>query len=313
MKILVTGAAGFIGSFVAEAFLAEGHTVLGVDDLSSGFERNIPRGIEFHRLDIRSDGCFKKILEFRPQVISHLAAQVDVRKSVADPVWDADVNVLGTIRLLWAAKAAGTRKFIFSSTGGAIYGEQDVFPAAEMHPCRPVSAYGTSKLCAEHYTAYFRRAGGPAYVALRYSNVFGPRQDPHGEAGVVAIFCMRLLSGHTPIIFGDGSQTRDFVYVEDVARANVLAMGKDLEGIYNIGTGVETSVSTLASILIRMTGFQGTVEHRPPREGEQQRSVIDPLLAAKELGWKSTLGLEQGLEKTVQYFRKFLGQKQAQD
>jgi UDP-glucose 4-epimerase len=246
-------------------------------------------------------------------VISHLAAQVDVRKSVADPVWDADVNVLGTIRLLWAAKAAGTRKFIFSSTGGAIYGEQDVFPAAETHPCRPVSAYGTSKLCAEHYTAYFRRAGGPAYVALRYSNVFGPRQDPHGEAGVVAIFCMRLLSGHTPIIFGDGSQTRDFVYVEDVARANVLAMGKDLEGIYNIGTGVETSVSTLASILIRMTGFQGTVEHRPPREGEQQRSVIDPLLAAKELGWKSTLGLEQGLEKTVQYFRKFLGQKQAQD
>ena len=307
MKILVTGAAGFIGSHVAEAFLSRGHTVMGIDDLSSGREANIPKGIEFHRLDIRSLACAQKILEWKPQGIAHLAAQIDVRKSVVDPVLDGDINVLGTIRVLQSAMAAGTQKVVFSSTGGAIYGEQDVFPAPESHACRPVSPYGTSKYCAEQYLGYFKRAGGPDYIALRYSNVYGPRQDPHGEAGVVAIFCQKMLSGQAPMIFGDGSQTRDFVNVKDVARANVLAMVSEFQGLFNIGTGIETNVSTLAAILARKIGFKGTVTHEPPRKGEQQRSVVDPSLAEQKLGWLSTLSIEQGLEETVEYFREVIG------
>ncbi len=307
MKILVTGAAGFIGSHVAEAFLAKGHEVLGIDDLSSGKEANLPKGIQFQRMDIRSEACAEAILTFRPQGIAHLAAQIDVRKSVANPVLDGDINVLGSVRVLKAATESGTRKVVFSSTGGAIYGEQDVFPATESHACRPVSPYGTSKYCVEQYLGYFRRAGGPACVSLRYSNVYGPRQDPHGEAGVVAIFCQKMLAAETPVIFGDGSQTRDFVNVKDVARANLMAMESVLEGIYNIGTGIETNVSTLAAILARKIGFKGTAEHKPARPGEQQRSVIDPSLAERTLGWRPTLSIEQGLEETVEYFREVVG------
>ena len=303
MKILVTGGAGFIGSHVAEQFIGAGHRVVVVDDLSSGRLENLPEGIEFHELDIRSEEFSKLIVSYTPEVVAHLAAQMDVRRSVAEPLLDADINVLGTVRLLQAASAAGCSKVIFSSTGGAIYGEQDVFPAGESHDCRPMSPYGTSKLCAEHYLDLFKLSGGPGYVILRYANVYGPRQDPHGEAGVVAIFARKMLAGQAPVINGDGEQTRDFVYVGDVARANLLALG-DVSGVFNIGTGKETSINTITSVLAGHTGFAGQPVYGPAKPGEQRRSVIDAALAADELGWLAEISLDKGLEKTVQYFRE---------
>jgi UDP-glucose 4-epimerase len=303
MKCLVTGGAGFIGSHVAEACLAAGHEVLVVDDLSSGHLRNLPAGAAFRELDIRSDAFGDAVRDFRPQAVFHLAAQMDVRKSVADPVLDASINVLGTVRLLQAATQAGTDKVIFSSTGGAIYGEQDYFPATEQHPCRPVSPYGTSKLCAENYLRLFARSGGPTCVALRYANVYGPRQDPHGEAGVVAIFARKMLSGQTPVINGDGKQTRDFVFVTDVARANLLALKTDVDGEINIGTGIENDINTIAEILLKHTGFSGSLPHGPAMPGEQSRSSIDPSRAEEILGWKAQIELDNGLRETVEYFR----------
>jgi UDP-glucose 4-epimerase len=303
MRILVTGGAGFIGSHVAELFLEQGHEVFVVDDLSSGREDNLPKGAAFYQLDIRSEEFSKVVLELKPEAIAHLAAQIDVRKSVADPALDADINILGTIRVVRAAAEAGARKVIFSSTGGAIYGEQDAFPATEEHPRRPVSPYGTSKLCAEEYLAYFRRAGGPAYVALRYANVYGPRQDPHGEAGVVAIFVKKMLAGQTPVINGDGNQTRDFVFARDVARSNLLALESDAQGVFNIGTGVETDINTLTAMLVAATGFAGKPQHGPAAPGEQLRSCVDPSLAKKVLNWHPEVDLKSGLEETVGYFR----------
>lgn len=303
MKVLVTGGAGFIGSHVADTLLAAGHQVTVVDDLSTGHRANIPDAAEFIRLDIRSEQFSELIERRRPPVIFHLAAQMDVRRSVADPVFDADVNVLGTVRLLQAARRAGTGKVIFSSTGGAIYGEQQSFPADESHPCRPESPYGLAKLCAEHYLDYFSRSGGPAYVALRYGNVYGPRQDPHGEAGVVAIFTGAMLEGRTPVINGDGRQTRDFVYVGDVARANLLAMEKDCRGVFNIGTGTESNISELASLLQRATGYKGEIRNGTAQPGEQRRSCIDPSLARQVLAWQPEIPLDRGLAHTVEYFR----------
>ena len=303
MRILVTGGAGFIGSHVAELLLQQGHEVFVVDDLSSGRRENLPPGAAFHQLDIRSDEFSRKVLELKPEAVAHLAAQMDVRKSVADPLRDADINILGTIRVVMAAAEAGARKIIFSSTGGAVYGEQEDFPATEEHPRRPVSPYGASKLCAEEYLAYFRRAGGPAYVALRYANVYGPRQDPHGEAGVVAIFARKMLSGQTPVINGDGKQTRDFVFARDVARSNLLALESDAEGVFNIGTGVETDINELAAMLIAATGYTGQPRRGPAAPGEQLRSCVDPRLAKKVLNWHPEVDLKSGLEETVGYFR----------
>jgi len=303
MKILVTGGAGFIGSHVVETFLAAGHQVTVVDDLSTGHRANLPERAEFVGLDIRSKQFSELVEQRRPQVIAHLAAQIDVRRSVADPVFDAEVNVLGTIRLLQAASRAGTGKVIFSSTGGAIYGEQEAFPADESHPCRPESPYGLAKLCAEHYLDYFSRKGGLAHVALRYGNVYGPRQDPHGEAGVVAIFAGAMLEGRVPVINGDGTQTRDFVYVGDVARANLLAVEKDCRGVFNIGTGIETDINELTTLLKQVTGYSGEVRHGPAKPGEQQRSCIDPSRAGRLLGWRPETPLDRGLAETVEYFR----------
>jgi UDP-glucose 4-epimerase len=303
MRILVTGGAGFIGSHVAELLLQQGHEVFIVDDLSSGREENLPPGAAFYRLDIRSEEFFNKVLQHKPEAVFHLAAQMDVRKSVADPQLDADINILGTIQVVRAATRAGARKVVFSSTGGAIYGEQDAFPATEEHPRRPVSPYGTSKLCGEEYLAYFRRAGGPAYAALRYANVYGPRQDPHGEAGVVAIFSRKMLAGQTPVINGDGKQTRDFVFARDVARSNLLALESDAEGVFNIGTGVETDINTLSAMLVDATGFAGRPEHGPAAPGEQLRSCVDPSRAKKVLNWHPEVDLKSGLEETVAYFR----------
>lgn len=303
MRCLITGGAGFIGSHVAEACLAAGHEVMVVDDLSSGHRRNLQRGADFREMDIRLEAFSDLLLDFKPQAVFHLAAQMDVRKSVADPVLDASINVLGTVRLLQAAARAGTAKVIFSSTGGAIYGEQEHFPATERHPCRPVSPYGTSKLCAENYLDLFARSGGPARVALRYANVYGPRQDPHGEAGVVAIFARKMLSGRTPVINGDGKQTRDFVFAVDVARANLLALDAEVEGEINIGTGIESDINTMAEILRKHTGFSGSLPHGPAMPGEQSRSSIDPSRAAELLGWRPQIELDNGLWETVEYFR----------
>ncbi|MBX5481074.1 MAG: SDR family oxidoreductase [Myxococcaceae bacterium] len=303
MKILVTGGAGFIGSHVCDAFLEKGHEVLALDNLSSGRKENLDPKVRLIELDIRSPEAAALIERERPEVICHLAAQMDVRRSVEDPRFDADTNILGFLNLLEAARRSGVKKVIFSSTGGAIYGEQDVFPAPETHPTRPVSPYGVSKAAGELYLGYYRAQYGLSYVALRYANVYGPRQNPHGEAGVVAIFSKRLVAGQPCTIFGDGGQTRDFVFGPEVARANYLAFEKDYVGAVNIGTGIETSVNALYQGLADAAGTKLPPQYAPGKPGEQRRSVVDPSLAKKVLGWEPTVPLEEGLRRTIAFFR----------
>lgn len=303
MKTLVTGGAGFIGSHIAEALLAQGHEVVVLDDLSRGHERNVPSKARLEKLDINTPAAEAFIAAYVPEAIFHHAAQMDVRVSVKDPVFDSQVNVSGTVRLLHAAATAGTRTFVFASTGGAIYGEQERFPADESHPARAESPYGISKRCGELYLDYFARTRGLRTVALRYANVYGPRQDPHGEAGVVAIFAERMLQNRTPTIFGDGEQTRDYVYVGDVVQANLKALATPTAtGAYNIGTGVETSVNTLASAIAKAAHYDGDIVHAEGKPGEQRRSVIDAGRAKRELGWAPTMPLDQGIAATVKYF-----------
>ncbi len=308
MRILVTGGAGFIGSHIADCFLAAGHEVTVVDNLSAGRRANIPNGARLQELDIRDKGLAQRICQsLRPQVICHQAAQVDVRRSVADPAFDADINIGGTLNLLEAARSAGVAKVVFASSGGAIYGEQEHLPAPETSPQNPVSPYGVSKLAGEKYLDYYRQVHGLAYVALRYANVYGPRQDPFGEAGVVAIFASKLLRGEQPVINGDGLQTRDFVYVADVARANLLALAPGVEGAFNIGTGIETDVVTLFEEINRLVGGRAAKVHGPAKAGEQRRSVLDARLAQEVLGWRPEVPLAEGLKLTVDYFRAALG------
>ncbi len=304
MRTLVTGGAGFIGSHVAEILLTGGHHVDIVDDLSTGHRRNLPTGAAFFQQDIREAELLPLFERLRPEVVFHLAAQMDVRHSVADPVFDGSVNVLGTVRVLEAARSSGCRLVVFASTGGAIYGEQEHFPAEEGHPCRPESPYGVSKFCAEQYLHYFARSGGPACICLRFANVYGPRQDPHGEAGVVAIFCRQMLRGEVPTINGDGLQTRDFVFVSDVARANLKALDFAKSGVFNIGTGQETDINTLAGELKRLCGFSGECIQGPPKAGEQRRSCLAVGLAAELLGWRPEVPLQEGLKSTVEFFRR---------
>lgn len=302
---MVTGGAGFIGSHVADALLAANHEVLILDDLSRGKKENVPAGAKLVVADIRSAEAARAIAEFRPDAVHHHAAQMDVRISVADPVLDADINVTGTVRLAQAAAEAGAKVFILASTGGAIYGEQDYFPADEAHPIRSDSPYGISKRCGEIYLDYFSRKRGLRSVFLRYANVYGPRQDPHGEAGVVAIFSEKMLRNQTPTIFGDGLQTRDYVFVGDVVRANLAALERqDVRGPINIGTGLETDVNTLAKLIGQAAGYQGDVVHAPAKPGEQKRSVLDAKLAKRVLDWTPTVDLAAGLAKTVEFFRK---------
>lgn len=303
MRTLVTGGAGFIGSHVAEALVAAGHQVLVVDDLSRGKAESVPHGARLEVVSIATEAVDAPIAAFRPEAVFHHAAQIDVRKSVEDPARDAELNVVGTARVAQAASAAGCRAFVFASTGGAIYGEQDTFPADETHPCRPVSPYGVSKYCAEHYLDYFARASGLRAVHLRYANVYGPRQDPHGEAGVVAIFAQRMLAGDTPTINGDGKQTRDYVYVGDVAAANVKALESDVAGAFNVGTGLETDVNRLAGFIAEAAGFAGEVPHGPAKAGEQRRSVLENRKAAQALGWRPEMPLDAGIARTVDWFR----------
>ena len=303
--ICVTGAAGFIGSHIAEALLAAGHRVLVLDNLSSGRRENVPAGAELHELDIRSAEAAELVREGGGEVLVHHAAQMDVRRSVADPCFDADVNVRGTLNLLEAGRKGKVRQVVFASTGGAIYGEQDTFPADESHAARPISPYGVAKLAVERYLYFYHVQYGLDATCLRYANVYGPRQNAHGEAGVVAIFLDRLLSGRECVIYGDGLQTRDYVFVGDVVRANAAAVGHSHKGfaILNVGTGVETDVVTLYRRLAAACGIERPARHEEAKPGEQRRSCISAALLERELGVRVTTALDEGLGRTAEWFR----------
>jgi len=300
VRAIVTGGAGFIGSHVVDALLARGDEVAVIDSLVHGTRENVAAAAELHVRDIREplDDVFDEV---RPEAVYHLAAQADVRVSVERPVEDAEVNVLGTVRILECARAHGAQ-VVFASTGGAIYGECEV-AATEESPREPLSPYGTAKLAAEEYLASFNRLYGTRHVALRYGNVYGPRQDPHGEAGVVAIFLGALVRGEQARIFGDGLQTRDYVYVGDVARATTSTLGQD-SGVFNVGTGRETSVVELYELCARVAGSDAPAEHAPARLGELQRSFLDPTRAADSLGFAAMVGLEDGLRATWDWVTK---------
>ena len=302
MRALVTGGAGFIGSHITDALVDAGHTVTVIDDLSRGRREQINPAATFLELDVTARELGAAIAGARPEVIFHEAAQIDVRESVRDPLHDADVNVVGTVNVLRAAVDAGARRVVFASSGGAIYGDTDVIPTPEDQPCRPESPYGTAKLCAEAYGGTFSRQAGLEFVALRYANVYGPRQDPHGEAGVVAIFATRLVHGEPVVINGDGTQTRDYVHVHDVVRANLAAVDGPA-GIYNIGTGIETDVNALYRMLAEVTGVTTAAEHGPAKPGEQRRSCLDTAGTRERLGWSAANGFADGVRSTVDYFR----------
>ncbi|HYC01513.1 MAG TPA: NAD-dependent epimerase/dehydratase family protein [Candidatus Limnocylindrales bacterium] len=311
MKILITGGAGFIGSHLADAFLARGDEVSVMDNLSSGHREQVPAGARFHEVDIRDERAAQIVSEERPDVLCHHAAQMNVRYSVENPAYDAEVNVLGMVRLLEAARGAGTRLALFSSSGGTVYGEVDQYPTPEEHPTVPVCPYGITKLTGEHYLEYYWRIHGLRYVALRYANVYGPRQDPHGEAGVVAIFSKALLRGVPGNIFGDGLQTRDYVFVGDVVRANLAsvdsltddAAGNGWCGPVNIGTGRETNVVELHERIARLAGADVRPNHVEAKEGEVRRNCLSYARAERVLGWKPSVSLDDGLAQTVDFFR----------
>jgi UDP-glucose 4-epimerase len=308
MQTLVTGGAGFIGSNLVDALVERGDEVAILDDVSTGRRDNLDgalgNGAELIELDIRDAEAVAAAVErTRPEVIFHLAAQIDVRKSVADPANDSRVNVEGTINVLNAAHATGVRRVINTSTGGAIYGEGQIIPAPEDHPVAPEAPYGLSKFCAENYCALFTRLHGLSTVSLRYGNVYGPRQDPLGEAGVIAIFCGKLLDGGRPMIFGDGKQTRDYVFVGDVVDANLRAADSDATGAFNIGRGVQTSVLDIVEVLASLSGDGFEADHAPARPGEVQHIALDPSRSKAELGWEAQVDLQQGLERTLDSLR----------
>jgi UDP-glucose 4-epimerase len=308
LNILITGGAGFIASHVSDAYIAEGHNVVIVDDLSGGFQENINPKARFYRLDIRSDKLADVFKEEKIDIVNHLAAQMDVRRSVTDPKFDASVNVIGGLNLFECVRKHGVKKVVFSSTGGAIYGEQDYFPADEEHPMRPLSPYGITKLCTEKYLFYYKAVYNIDHIILRYANVYGPRQNPHGEAGVVAIFCSKMLKGEKPLINGDGKQTRDYTYVGDVVKANLLALKHNASAIFNVGTGIESDVNKLFNVLRNHLNPSCPEQHAPAKIGEQQRSVISYKKIERELGWCPTIQLEEGLGLTAEYFKKKFSQ-----
>ena len=310
MRILVTGGAGFIGSHLADAYLEAGHEVGVVDDLSTGSRENLNPRARFWQVDIRSADLQRVLATFRPEVINHHAAQMSVSASVQDPRNDADINILGTLNLLEGAVRHNVRRVIFASTGGAIYGDKNALPTPETVFPQPVSPYGVAKLAVERYLHAYQSMSGLQAIALRYSNVYGPRQNPHGEAGVVAIFAQGILEGRELIINGDGEQTRDYIFVGDVVHANLLATGASLGeaiAILNIGTGIEASVNDLAARFRQIAGGAVGWRHGPPRAGEQRRSALDCALARRLLAWESTTDLRAGLAHTFHWFQERRG------
>jgi UDP-glucose 4-epimerase len=307
---IVTGGAGFIGSTLVDRLLAEGWRVDVVDDLSSGTLGNLAsaralpdRKFSFHRLDVSSPAVVELIAHRRPDVIFHLGAQIDVRVSVARPTFDAMVNIIGSLNVFEGAVAAGVKKVVFAGSGGTLYGTPDEIPTREGAPQHPESPYGVAKKAVGDYLHYYRQIRGLEYTVLALANVFGPRQDPHGEAGVVAIFGNKLLNRERPVIFGDGSQTRDFVYVDDIVDAFVRAVDKGSGLILNIGTGVETNVQQLFDAMAKLTGFKDPAQYAPPRAGELQRSALDPARAGIHIGWKPFTSLDEGLARTLEHFK----------
>lgn len=302
LNILVTGGAGFIASHIVDAFIENGHNVTIIDNLTTGREENINQKAKFYKLDIRDD-LSKIFEEGKFDVVNHHAAQIDVRRSVIDPIYDAGVNIIGTLNLLQNAVKYGVKKFMFASTGGAVYGEQDYFPADENHKQQPLSPYGISKLAVEKYLYFYKEVHGLRYTILRYANIYGPRQNPLGEAGVVCIFLDKILAGEQPIINGSGEQTRDYVYVKDVVKANLLTLNEEESEIYNVGTGIETSVNELFRLINK--NFNNSIKevHGPAKPGEQMRSVITSEKLFKKFGWKPSTRLEDGLKETIDYYK----------
>jgi UDP-glucose 4-epimerase len=304
MKIVVTGGAGFIGSHIVDAYVAAGHQVCVIDDLSTGDGKNLNDQATFFSLDILDPGLNDLLAKISPDVLSHHAAQMDLRRSVADPLFDARINILGFINILESCRNVGVKKVIYASSGGTVYGEQESFPAPEDHPTRPLSPYGISKLTGERYLSYYHFSFGLPYMALRYANVYGPRQSGKGEAGVIAIFIDRLLSGKSPTINGDGKQTRDYIYIGDVVRANLLALESSHTGALNIGTGVETDVLALVRLLRAKIESGIAAIHGPAKTAEQRRSSLDIARAREVLEWAPQVSLSAGLDRTVDYYRR---------
>jgi UDP-glucose 4-epimerase len=304
MKILVTGGAGFIASHIVDKFIEEGHEVVILDDLSTGFKKNINPKAKFVNLNIRDEKVSKLFEEEKFDVVNHHAAQMDVRRSVVDPAFDANTNILGTINLLQNSVKHGVNKFMFASTGGAVYGEQECFPADENHPTNPLSPYGISKLSVEKYLHFYFNEYKLRYTILRYANIYGPRQNPFGEAGVIAIFSTKLLKGDQPIINGTGEQTRDYVFVKDVVNANLLTLSDDESDIYNVGTGIETNVNELYNMLNDIAGNVQEEKHGPAAVGEQMRSVITSEKLFEKFNWKPSTKLIDGLAETIEFFKK---------
>ena len=303
MKILVTGGAGFIASHITDAFINEGHSVSVIDNLSTGFEKNVNPKAKFIKADIGDTNLLQLFEKEKFDAVNHHAAQMDVRKSVADPAFDANTNIIGTINLLQCCIKTNVKKFMFASTGGAVYGEQNYFPADENHPTSPCSPYGISKLAVEKYLFFYKFQYNFNYTVLRYANIYGPRQNSKGEAGVVAIFTTKLLANEQPVINGTGKQTRDYVYVGDVVKANLTTLKDDVCDIYNVGTGKETDVNELFNKLNLLSGSNKEEKHGPPAPGEQMRSVITSGKLFKKFNWKPSTILEEGLKATVEFFK----------
>lgn len=304
MKVLITGGAGFIGSNAADGLLEKNYRVVIVDDLSNGKKENIPKEAVFYRCDIRTKKIYDILKAERPDIVIHNAAQLSVRISVENPLVDADINIMGGLNVINACNACKVKKLIFASSGGTVYGEQKYFPADEKHPTNPVSPYGVAKLATENYLYYFYKTYGFKYISLRYGNIYGPRQDPYGEAGVVAIFSRKILSDENPVINGDGLQTRDYVYVKDAVKANIKAIESDYVGSLNIGTAGEASVVELFKILKKISGKDYIEEvHGPPKEGEQRRSRLSYRRAKEAIGWQPRVPLEEGLRLTYEWFK----------
>jgi len=303
MNILVTGGAGFIGSQIVDAYIKNGHHVTIIDNMSTGVKEFINPAADFYEMDINNDGISKVFDDHNIDIVNHHAAQIDLRKSVEDPKFDINVNIAGSVNLLENARKYKVKKFIFASTGGAIYGEHDYFPADEDHPTRPYAPYGINKMCVEKYLYYYNHVYGMDYIVFRYANVYGPRQNPHGECGVIAIFTDKILAGKQPLINGDGDQTRDYVFVNDVVNANVLALDAQGPNIYNIATTRETDVNYIFDRINHYAGTGFEEKHGPAKLGEQQRSVLSFEKISTELGWQPQTDIETGLKITTEYFK----------